>query len=322
MSLISIVVPVYNVEKWLPKCLDSILGQTYGDFEVILVNDGSKDRSLEICNQYAEIDSRIVVINKENEGVSAARNTGINKAHGKYICFVDSDDCVEPNYLNALINTKQKYDSQLVISGMNLYFNSEKTEYKVDEVVYDKSKFLQLFSSQDVLFLLRGPCCKLFEREIIQSNNLEFDKLIHFGEDTIFVLKYCLYCDIVAISDDASYQYYRREGGLVCSKPLRKNSIYELNAFNLIFKIWSRRLCKNVYDIPYFNETLRMIYGRFFCGLTTGYTYREYLKSYKFIDIKLYSIIFKPLTVKGRIRIAMLRYAPYLLGTIEYLYRR
>ena len=323
MPLFSIIVPVYNVEKWLPKCIDSILEQSYRDFELILVNDGSTDKSLEICTQFAQIDSRIVVIDKNNEGVSAARNIGIKNAKGKYICFVDSDDWVGYNYLSALINTQLKYNSQLVISGLNLYFKGEKSEYKVDEVVYDKSNFLQLFSSQeDILFLLRGPCCKLFDRDIIQSNSIEFDQSIHYGEDAIFVLKYCLYCDLVAFSSDVSYQYYRREGGLVCSKPLRRDCVFELKAFNSIFNIWSNRLSKEVCNIPYFNETLRMIYGRFFSGLTTGYTFREFLESYNFIDVELYSMLFKPLTKKRKIHVAMLRYTPCLLGMIEYLYRK
>lgn len=320
--LISVVVPVYNVEKWLSKCIDSILSQTYGDFELILVNDGSKDRSLEICNQYAQIDSRIIVIDKDNEGVSATRNIGIRNAHGKYICFVDSDDFVGPNYLSSLVDTRMKFNSPLVISGMTLYFNGEITEYKVDETLYDKSSFLQLFSLPDTAFLLRGPCCKLFDRHIIQSKRLEFDKSVHFGEDAIFVLQYCLYCNTVAFSSDASYRYYRRDGGLVCSKPIRKDSISELKAFNGIFKLWSDRLSKDVCDIPYFNETLRMIYGRFFGGMTTGYTFIEFLKSHRSIDLNQYHILFRPTTMKGKIHSFMLRHTPYLLETIYYLYRK
>lgn len=320
---ISVIVPVYNVEKWLHKCIDSILEQKYRNFELILVNDGSTDRSLEVCNQFARVDSRIVVIDKDNEGVGSARNIGIKKANGKYICFVDSDDMVGSNYLNALINTQLKYNSQLVISGINLYFNGEKSEYKIDETVYDKSKFLQLFSSQDdILFLLRGPCCKLFDRDIIQSNNIEFNQSIHYGEDTIFVLQYCLYCDIVAFSNDISYQYYRHEGGLVCSKPIHKDNIFELKAFNDIFNIWSNRLSKDVYDIPYFKKTLHIIYERFFSGLITGCTFIEFIKSYTLIDIKLYSNFFQLTTIKRKILCTMLRYTPYLLGTIHYFYRK
>lgn len=319
--LISVVVPVYNVEKWLSKCIDSILSQTYGDFELILVNDGSKDRSLEICTKYAQIDSRIIVIDKDNEGVSTTRNIGIRNAHGKYICFVDSDDVVGPNYLSSLLDSRLKFNSPLVISGMTLYFNGEKREYKVEEALYEKSNFLQLFSSPVTSFLLRGPCCKLFDREIIQAKRLEFDKSVHFGEDAIFVLQYCLNCDTVSFSNDASYKYYRREDGLVCKKPLRKNSVLELNAFNKIFKIWSDRLKKDVCDIPYFNETLRMIYGRFFGGMTDGYTFLEFLKSHRSINLSQYYILFRPTTKKEKMHSYLLRYFPYILETMYYLYR-
>ena len=102
MSEISIIVPVYNVEKYLNNCIDSILSQTYTDFELILVNDGSNDNSGEICDFYKKLDSRIKVFHKENGGVSSARNVGISNTNGNYICFIDSDDCVNELYLHNL----------------------------------------------------------------------------------------------------------------------------------------------------------------------------------------------------------------------------
>ena len=107
---VSIVVPVYNAEKYLPKCIDSILNQTFKNFELILVNDGSKDNSLIICEDYKVSDRRIKVINKKNEGVSIARNIGINSAKGKYIMFIDSDDWIESNMVEKMYDAIQNSD--------------------------------------------------------------------------------------------------------------------------------------------------------------------------------------------------------------------
>ena len=108
MAIISIIVPVYNAEKYLSRCIDSILRQTFADFELILVNDGSSDKSKEICEKYLESDPRIKLINQENSGVSAARNTGLDNASGEYIGFVDSDDFIEKNMYEELYNILKK----------------------------------------------------------------------------------------------------------------------------------------------------------------------------------------------------------------------
>ena len=113
MPKVTVIVPVYNVEQYLRRCIDSILAQTFGDLELILVDDGSADSSGVICDAYAEKDSRVKVIHQKNSGVSAARNTGLDAAEGEYIAFVDSDDHVDPDYLAALLQTK----ADLVICG-------------------------------------------------------------------------------------------------------------------------------------------------------------------------------------------------------------
>ena len=110
---ISIVVPVFNVEKFLKKCIESIISQSFSNFEVLLVNDGSTDGSLDICLQYTKIDDRVKVINKKNGGLSDARNAGIKYATGKYICFIDSDDFIEKEYLQKLYKNIVKYNSDV-----------------------------------------------------------------------------------------------------------------------------------------------------------------------------------------------------------------
>lgn len=316
---VSVIVPVYNSEKYLSDCIKSILNQTFDNFELILVNDGSSDSSLEICRKFAIEDSRVVVIDKHNEGVSEARNSGLKNARGRFICFVDSDDIVEPNYIKALVNTQSKFNSELTISGVNLYYKDDITEYKVEEAVFENTEFLNLFSFEDYLFLLRGPVCKLFLKDIIKSNNLTFNKAVHYGEDAIFVLQYCLYIKVVAFSNDVSYQYFRRSDGLVCSKPHRKDSIVELEAFNEVFVLWAKRFNTQIYDIPYFRETLYLLYSRFFSGLTEGYSFWEYVSSYRHIDANNYSKLYRTNNAKRRIYLTMLRYAPRLLGALYFI---
>lgn len=129
MPKLSIIVPIYNVEKYLPRCIESILNQTFREFELILINDGSTDNCKEICEKYKKIDSRIIVVNKKNGGVSSARNFGIDISRGEYIGFVDPDDFIDANMYEILFNTANSYNSDMVICDY----------YKVSE--YDIKKY-------------------------------------------------------------------------------------------------------------------------------------------------------------------------------------
>ena len=122
-KIISIIVPIYNSEKYLERCINSILNQTYTNFELILINDGSKDSSLKICRKYASKDNRIVVIDKENEGVSIARNMGIQRAKGELISFVDADDYIEKTFLEDMLNVMSKYNVDYVTCGYNRVYD-------------------------------------------------------------------------------------------------------------------------------------------------------------------------------------------------------
>lgn len=128
MELISIILPIYNVEKDLSRCIESILAQTYTEFEMILVDDGSPDRCGEICDRYAQEDTRIQVIHKKNGGVSEARNAGLDAAHGKYICWVDPDDYIHPQYLETLYRIMQESKADVVVCDYKTYYPGEEKE--------------------------------------------------------------------------------------------------------------------------------------------------------------------------------------------------
>ena len=207
MSLVSIVVPIYNVQQYLNQCVDSILGQTFKDFELLLINDGSTDRSGEICNEYVNLDNRVKVFHKENAGVSQARNFGIEKAFGKWISFIDSDDWIESQYLEHLLGSKVSADlcaighsMQNDLSNWDIYMPEEKF-YEADEM----KAFLENHIASGIV---RAPWSKLFLLDLIKKHNLSFDSNMSFGEDTIFTLNYLTKTDTVYVAGQKGY--YRR----------------------------------------------------------------------------------------------------------------
>lgn len=211
---ISIIVPVYNVEKFLPQCLDSILAQTYTDYELILVDDGSKDRSPTICDDYAARDNRISVVHKSNGGVSAARNTGIEAARGEYITFIDSDDYISPDYLEAFFQAASPAlptDALIVHKGIEPFFDDGSTD--VHCLPDSAFPIRNPFEYSELYLLLLGPCLKLYRRSIITESHVRFNTALSNGEDRIFVQDYLLAegCQRICVVNYMGY-HYRRDG--------------------------------------------------------------------------------------------------------------
>lgn len=178
---VSIIVPVYNSEKYLDKCITSILRQTFEDFELILIDDGSSDKSALICDAYAKGDQRITAIHIPNGGVSNARNQGMDMARGEYMAFVDSDDYIDETYIKELYKNITETGSQLALCPV--YFLSEDGMYRMgaaktslDFNDMDKELFLELNNK----FLLYAPYNKLFVLDIIRKNCLRFDRSISY----------------------------------------------------------------------------------------------------------------------------------------------
>lgn len=185
-SLVSIIVPVYNAEKYLPRCIDSILGQSFSDFELLLINDGSKDHSGKICDGYAANDSRVHVFHKENGGASAARNYGLDNATGKYVCFVDADDWVDKDYLKQLLPNEEE---EMVVCSIRYEGNTNKNlciSYKKRNKECIESTLHQMIDHMAVC----SPCCKIMRRDIIERNQIRFDTDVSAGEDMLFICDY------------------------------------------------------------------------------------------------------------------------------------
>lgn len=206
---ISVIVPVYNVEQYLCRCIDSILAQTFTDFELLLIDDGSKDRSGEICDEYAGKDERVRVFHKENGGVSSARNLGLDNAKGEWISFVDADDWVSGDYLKDLQNT-YKNEIDLVECG---YYNVSKCgEREVLPVFKDTDAKLYLKKLFSYAPFYEGYLwVKLFKRNIIDKQNLRFDVKLHYNEDRVFIAKYLIECRNIKILSKCLYYYNNQQ---------------------------------------------------------------------------------------------------------------
>lgn len=193
---VSIVVPIYNVEKYLPECLDSLLCQTYDNIEIILIDDGSKDQSLAICQCYSKQYNRIVIVHQKNAGVSAARNCGINLATGDYIAFCDADDRYSTKFIESMVNCSLKVDMPLCRLAK---CNPEAKE--CTDVSLMKDGIAR--PTQGIFAAWRG----LYKREIILKKSLRFSTGRKTGEDLEFTYKYMLYCRSFSYVDKAVYLY-------------------------------------------------------------------------------------------------------------------
>ena len=203
---VSIVIPVYNAEKSLGRCITSVLRQTYSDYEVILVDDGSSDRSFAICSEFAQSDGRIKVLQQPNGGVSIARNTGLEHARGSWITFIDSDDYVEKNYLKNLVDGIVDDKTDVVITGYVTVDTQGKTiSTQPRQARITIKTFVETMDDWERFF--NGPCAKLYNTKIIQKYVIRFPAGVHIGEDKVFNSKFLLFCRQLAFVDVADYKY-------------------------------------------------------------------------------------------------------------------
>ncbi|MBY0145896.1 glycosyltransferase family 2 protein [Neobacillus niacini] len=194
---ISVVIPVYNVENYLHRCVDSVLKQTFQDFEIILINDGSKDSSGKICDEYAKKDKRIKVIHKKNARVSAARNDGIKMAKGKYVSFIDSDDWIEPAMYQEMFNKAEDLDLDFIMCDYKKKSNNyedKRTQsirggyYSKYDIKNELYQSLIMFENIEYPPTISNWVC-LFNLNFLKSNSLYYDEDIHYDEDSILGTK-------------------------------------------------------------------------------------------------------------------------------------
>ena len=262
-SLISIVIPIYNAEKYLEECLNSIKSQTYKNFEVIMVNDGSKDDSETICMNFLRSDSRFRYLKKANGGVSSARNLGLDNVKGDYITFIDADDWVDENYLDLLITTVKKNHSDIVVSSYKQFNNIDvfylraytiQEKYLLNFEKMNRDDFLTIFPKlMSINVCFNNAVAKLFRKELVK--NLRFDTSIKYGEDLDFYFRLYLNVDSISYVDEPTY-VYRMHGDSTTSNFNQEHAEQELSIFKQMYeKIQEIGLP----SIHYFNKLKKLL---------------------------------------------------------------
>lgn len=242
-NLVSIIVPIYNSAPFLDKCIQSIINQTYRYIEIILINDGSTDNSGDICNKYAEYDSRIKVVHKNNGGLVSSRKYGVSLCTGEYILYVDGDDWIEPDLIKCYIEPALKYNADVIVSSHNVNLEGRVDILKntiapgiyykdrLISEVYPKMLYTGKFSQFGIFSYSWG---KLYKREILLKNQLKVREDITIGEDALCLYPTLLDSNILIILDTALYHYRQRSDSLI--KTLRTIEISKMESVYIDLK--------------------------------------------------------------------------------------
>lgn len=207
MPTISIVIPVYNAESFIRRCLDSIVSQCYSDFEVLLIDDGSSDSSASICDLYASKYDYFSVIHTPNRGVSAARNLGIKSAKGSFVTFIDADDYVSPRHLQAFVDAGA-LDSDLCLTGVNAVYN-DRSLYHTTQIKDTGTKISRNTFIEDCITSghCLSPWAKLFRQSFLKSHDIKFDEQLKYAEDRVFIAQVLTSAKTFSASDECTYIY-------------------------------------------------------------------------------------------------------------------
>ncbi|THD66784.1 glycosyltransferase [Robertkochia marina] len=274
-ELISIIIPVYNSEKELEKCITSVINQTYKNIEIILINDGSTDNSLTICKQFSDKDKRIVLLDQINSGPSETRNAGLKIAKGAYIQFIDSDDYIPYNYTEKLYKDLLKSNADLVISPIQTInehnellqlWQVEDGDYYLDK--RSENYFHLLLKS----FLLFGPVNKIYKADLISKHKILFKPGIDYGEDLLFNIEYLIYTNKIYVTNEVIYYYLKDSvGNSLSQKNYDKRIIWAKQQHQTILEFLEKKgltypqnisiLYERLYD-SYYNEIIRIIHRR------------------------------------------------------------
>ena len=239
MPQVSIILPVYNVEKYLRQCLDSIVNQTFKDFECICVNDGSTDNSVSILEEYAQKDKRFKIISQENRGLSGARNTGLKQATGKYVTFIDSDDWIADNFLEVLYEIIEKYQYDIAICNYQFYYSKDDKYIPFTQnIIIDKET--AKFDKFRCCYICGSVNIKLYRKKFLEDNKITFLENVVM-EDYIFSIISCLSTEKIISIKDCLY-YYRKQVVSIMSNSDNVTISKFYNNFNLIRELRRRKI--------------------------------------------------------------------------------
>lgn len=282
---LSIIIPVYNVEQYLRKCLDSVLQQDipHEEYEVIVVNDGSPDGSLAIAKEYAYKYSNVKVESRPNGGLSAARNTGLEHAQGEYVWFVDSDDWVEPNSIGVLLDYAEK--NELDVQCFNLQLAFEDGRLEKYNVSYEES--VHIYKGEEFLCKVGMPpaaWAALYKREFLQQNNLKFyEGILH--EDQEFTPRAYYLAERIAYNNRIVYNYFQRQGGIMRSNRSSKRSMDLLIIADSLYVFTQDRVNKNTDAYRIFIEKVNFLFSQ-----SLAYYSKSYFPITKYIEKPYYPL--------------------------------
>lgn len=243
VKLVTVITPVYNAGPYINVCIDSILAQSYSNFELLLINDGSTDNSGMICNDYAKKDSRVKVFHQENKGVSEARNFALKRAKGEWVAFVDSDDRVLTNYIKDLIEATD-YETDLVVQGFQKVYKSVTKKFDLgNHIIHGKCNTEKLFEKLKI-FDFGFVVSKLYKKSIIDSHHLLFPVKTAHAEDLIFLLEYIAVANKIVFQKKHNYEYFYRDNSL--SVTFQKPEVY-FYQYNLLKETLKYNF-RSVYD--------------------------------------------------------------------------
>lgn len=323
---ISVIIPIYNSEKYLSNCINSILKQDYQDFEVILVNDGSTDGSLNICKQYIETDDRICLIDKLNSGVSDSRNVGILKSTGEYIFFCDSDDLLFEDCFSTLVKYAKEYNADLVGAGFRSFLSSNDKTLRIsvsDNILcMNRSEALDTYGTT-----AKGPICsfvfpKIFSRKIIIDNNLFFRRDLFYKEDTVFSVSFIEKASRIVCVNKVIYQYrFHNNSATVRCLNFPETWRNRQNATNAILEVAKKytnsNFIKEVYfDIfnQYIGELLAIYLQNCQDKNRISYLKQKIKEAYKCNNLPR-------LSNKQKLKFFLVMYSPALIRVVFFFYR-
>lgn len=278
MSKVTVIIPVYNSEKYIGKCIESILKQTYNDYEIMVVNDGSKDNSQKIIDEYKnKYPEKIIAIKQENKGVSITRNESIKRANGKYIMFIDNDDYIDNDYIETFVREAEKDDYDIVLGGYRRITDKQKI-----------LKELKLQNKEWSKMMIPAPWAKIYKKQYLIDNNITFLKN-NIGEDIYFNLKAMLLTKKIKIIDYIGYNWFYNTQSV--SNTIQKNitnlQIYEL--LNACYKeLEESNLIKENYNLikTFFTRYIVWVISFSTKGLDKKTLYNEYDKLFKWLEQK------------------------------------
>lgn len=335
-ELISIIIPVYNVESYISKCIESVLNQTYKEFEIIIVDDGSPDNSIKIAQKYADIDKRITIIRKENGGLSDARNAGMQEAKGKYIYFLDSDDYIEDILLEKVINCAEKNNSDVIIFGYFVDYVDDKGSVKYTNNVFLNTTELEVkyegsfIVDNNLLAMLGYAWNKFYKRDYLINNNIKFEKGVSLIEDILFNELALTKSKNIFILKNQLYHYTHRDISTLSTtfyKDSYKLQIKSIKARENILKYWNikEEIVRKIISKQQI-ESIRfccsnMFYYKNDLTLMEKYKYIKYMLYDENTKVRIQQFV--PLSIEQKImKIIIKRKVSFIIALIYYINSR